>query len=232
MTRAGALRRLAVTLLLVAGLGGGSLALAVAGGHLRFTPAKTSLARKSPPPVPIGGLAPGDSAQRLVTLRNRSTRPVTRMRFQLAERAAPKGEHAVRAPKGRTTPHGYRWVRACRWVLRRGTRVRRCTTRLVLAPSRLLTDPHGLRVVVESCSRPWRRLPASAPAYACPGRRKVLVPSRRLPANRMMRGLPRLAPKARLHLRMTISLPREAGNDLRGRITRLYPRFIVVGRRS
>lgn len=229
MIRAHAIRRILLSVVLIAAIGGGSLGLAVAGGHLKFANAKPSLTKKSPAPLPIGDLAPGDSAQRLFTFQNRNTKSVTRMRFELAERPLKKGERVVVAPKGKTTPDGYQWVKSCRFVIKKGKRVKRCVTRLAIAPSKLLTDTDGLRVTLESCAAPWIALPAALPTYQCPAQAKVLLNSAKLPAKKVLTRLPRIEPRAKVYLRMTIVLPASAGNALRGRTAKLLPTFVVVG---
>lgn len=226
--RRGLTPRILLSVVAVAALGGGSLGLAVAGGHLKFSNAKSSLKKKSPAPLPVAGFTPGDSAQRILTFQNRNTKSITSLRFEMAERPLKKGERVVSAPKGKTTPDGYQWVKACRFVMKKGKRVKRCTTRLAIAPSKLLTDPNGLRSTLESCSEPWTQLPGASPTYICNGRTSVLLAGAKLPAKKVLKGLPRLAPQATLYLRMTITLPETAGNNLQGRTAMLLPTFVVV----
>lgn len=74
-------RRLLVSALIVATIGGFSLA--VAGEKLLFGPGKP-LALASKRSISIRGLAPGDRAQRLITVRNRTRQTVRTVRFRIA----------------------------------------------------------------------------------------------------------------------------------------------------
>jgi hypothetical protein len=224
-------RRLLLTLVATVALAATAYGLATAGANLRFTNARPSLTvLKTPRPVPVRAFAPGDRAERLAVIRNRGTTTVRRVRFELPERGVTPGR-VVRAPRGRATPRGFRWLRECRTVRVTGRDVRRCRTVLRRAPSPLVTDRNGLRVVVEVCSRPWRRVAGAGPRYRCVGRMRRVVSSRRVPTRIVMRGLPAIRPGGRAYVRMTVSLPPAAGNALQRLGTTLVPRYTVLGAR-
>jgi hypothetical protein len=226
--------RVALSVLALTVLGGASLGLAVAGGHLTLTRTKPSLRIAKPPQstLPIIGLAPGDSAQRVTTLVNRSTKTLTRVRFVMAERATTiKGGKVVPAPVGKTTPAGFRWIKSCRWVIRNKKRVKRCATVLRPAPSLLLSDPAGLVVRVETCAKPWTRLPTTAPTYTCATSPRVVAPTTKLPLSKFLTKIPKVPPRGKLYLRTTITLPPGAGNQLQGQSAILLPSFVIPGAR-
>lgn len=227
MRATGRPRRLLTSLLAVALVGGLAVAVAVASNQLRLHAKRSLTTQAGKKPIAIANMAPGDSAQRVVVMRNRGRSAIRGIRLELAEKRTPFGT-PVPAPAGKATPPGYRWERKCT-VIKRGTkRVRRCTTALRIAPSRLVTDPSGLRVSVETCTKPWRRLPGGVPTYRCPGRTRVALAPTRVPVKRPLRRVAPLKPGARLHLRLTFSLPLTAGPQLQGLATGLVPRFVVT----
>ena len=224
-------RRVALTVIAVAGLGGGSFALAVAGGHLRFAKSKSSLnVKKTSHVVPITGFVPGDSAQRVTVLQNRSRKTLRRIRFELTEKTnRVPGSRVVAPPAGATTPAGSQWVKTCKTVVKKKRKIKRCRTALQPAPSPLVTDPTGLQVTVELCPKPWIQLPGAAPVFRCSRRAKVLLAPARVPVKRLLKGVPKVKPGTKLYLRMTITLPASAGNELQGRAAILVPAFVVPG---
>lgn len=226
---AATLRRLVLSAVIVVSLGAAMIALAAAGGTLRMSHARPSLTVAKTPAarLPIRGMAPGDRAERVAVIRNRGAKPIRRVRFELTERPVAPGR-PVAAPRGRTTPTGYRWVRTCTVVTVKRKRVRRCRTVLQRIPSALVTDRNGLRVTVESCPTPWQRLAGPAPAYRCPKRSRVLLRDVRLPTRRVLTRLPRIAPRGRAYLRTTIRMPITAGNNLQGASADLIPRYVVL----
>lgn len=228
------LARIVLTILAVAVLGGAGLGMAVAGGHVAFLQSKPSLRVAKPPQsaLPITGFAPGDSAQRVTTLVNRSAKTITRVRFVLAEKATTiKGGKAVPAPAGKTTPPGFRWIKSCKWVVKNTKRVKRCATVLRPAPSLLLSDPAGLVVSVDICAKPWTRLPTPAPTYSCAKAPKVVVSTTKLPISKFLKKIPKIKPRGTLYLRTTITLPPAAGNQLQGQSAILLPSFVIPGAR-
>ncbi len=227
------IRRVALTVIAVACIGGGSFALAVAGGHLHIANARPSLRVKaSLATLPIVGFAPGDSAQRIALVQNRGKKTIRRIRFELAEKSTVTARgRIVAAPAGATTPDGAHWVRTCATVIKKHKKIRRCRTRLRPAPSPLVADPTGLQVTVERCSKPWIQLPGPAPSYACRKRMTVVVAPTKVPARMFLKGIPKLKPGAKLYLRMTITLPANAANQLQGRSATLVPTFVIPGGR-
>ncbi len=80
----GAARKLALSVIVVAALGGATLGMAVAGGHLHFlTATKPPLKASIPVPLSVNRMAPGDTAQRVVTMTNRSSRTIRRIRMSV-----------------------------------------------------------------------------------------------------------------------------------------------------
>jgi hypothetical protein len=225
------IRRVALTVIAVAGLGGGSFALAVAGGHLQFAKSKSSLnVKKTSRVLPITGFVPGDSAQRVTILQNRSKKTLRRIRFELTEKSTPvPGSRVVAPPAGATTLAGSRWIKTCTTVIKKHRKIKRCRTTLQPAPSPLVTDPTGLQVTVELCPQPWTQLPGPAPIFRCSKRVKVLLAPARVPVKKFLKGIPKLRPGKKLHLRVTITLPANAGNQLQGRSAILVPAFVVPG---
>ena len=233
MIRGSVIRRVALSAIAVTGLGGGSFALAVAGGHLYFANSKPSLRIKAAvASLPIVGFAPGDTAQRVALVQNRSKKPLRRIRFELAEKSTmAAGSRVVRAPAVTTTPDGSQWVKTCKTVIKKKKKIKRCRTTLQPSPSPLVVNLTGLQVAVELCPKPWVRLQGPAPVYSCPTRTKVVVAATKLPAKKLLTGIPKIKPGARLYLRMTISLPASADNQLQGRSALLVPAFVVPGGR-
>ena len=234
MIRGSLIRRVALSAIAVAGLGGGSFALAVAGGHLYFANSKPSLRVKAAvASLPIVAFAPGDTAQRVALVQNRSKKPLRRIRFELAEKSTRvAGSRVVSPPAGATTPDGSQWVKTCKTVIKKKKkRIKRCRTTLQPSPSPLVVNPTGLQVAVELCPNPWVRLQGPAPVYSCPKRTKVVVAATRIPAKKLLKGIPKIKPGARLYLRMTISLPGSADNQLQARSALLVPVFVVPGGR-
>jgi hypothetical protein len=225
------IRRVALSAIALAAIGGATFGLAVAGGHLHFANARPSLGVKRAPAstLSISGLAPADTVQRVTVLQNRSRRTISRIRFELVEKSAVAGGRVVPAPAGKATPPGFQWVKSCTVGQRGKKRIRRCRTALRPAPSLLVTDPDGLRVTVDACPRPWRLIAGAAPTYTCAKLPRVLVAQARVPVRKVMKRLGKVKPGGKLYLRMTITLPASAGNALQGQSTVLVPTYVVPG---
>lgn len=82
-------RRIVLTAAAIIGIGGGALSVAAVNGQLRLWPSRSPMAATNATSFTIKGMAPGDRAQRLITITNKSRRTATRM--------------AVRVPRG-TSP--------------------------------------------------------------------------------------------------------------------------------
>ena len=82
-------RRIVLTAAAMLGIGGGALSVAAVNGQLQLWPSRSPMAATHATSFTINGMAPGDGAQRLITVTNTSRRAVTRM--------------AVRVPRG-TSP--------------------------------------------------------------------------------------------------------------------------------
>ena len=102
---------------------------------------------------------------------------------------------------------------------------------LGLSRSLLATSPNGLRVTVERCSRSWTKSRRTR-TYGCRGRHWVALESVRLTSRKPFR-LRHLTgrPGRTDHLRLTVSLPRQAGNALQLRSARIAYRFVGVAAR-
>jgi hypothetical protein len=89
----------------------------------------------------------------------------------------------------------------------------------------------GLQLTIERCSRRWTRK-GRAKAYVCRGKHWSVLKAIRVRGERRLtlRHLSRLPGKTD-HLRFTMSLPRTAGNELQGRISRMVYRFTGVAAR-
>jgi spore coat-associated protein N len=87
---------------------------------------------------------------------------------------------------------------------------------------------HGLRIAIDRCSTKWR---GRRGRYSCRGRRFVVVASRPLVGHRRAR-LRRLGlrPGRAAHLRLTLTFPAGAGNELEAQLTRAVYSFVGVTR--
>jgi hypothetical protein len=86
----------------------------------------------------------------------------------------------------------------------------------------------GLRLSLERCSRPWKRVGHSS-AYKCRGTTTKLLTRVPVLGKRKLKGLVvRRESKARL--RLTLTLSSGAGNALQGKTTKLRYRFTAVAR--
>jgi hypothetical protein len=94
--------------------------------------------------------------------------------------------------------------------------------------SRLLGS--ALRLRIERCSRRWAKQSATR-SYRCRGKRWTVLKTARIHGRRrlVLRHLSR-RPGHADHLRLTLSLPRVAGNELQGQTSRLAYRFTGVAR--
>lgn len=221
-------RRALLSIVAVATCGATALGLTAAGQQLRVVNAAAPVKIKSPAPLAVTGFAPGDSAQRVIVVRNQGRSALRSLRFELDEKRTWTLGSPVAAPPGRATPAGYRWERVCKTVKRKGRRpARRCTTTLRPVPSPLLTDAQGLQVRLDTCSKPWKKLPTAAPTYRCAGKTVTVLASRRLPIRATLRRFAKVPPRGQLHVRMTVMLPAGAGNNLQGRAVALRPTFVT-----
>lgn len=248
-------RRLILSLIAILMIGGGTIGIAAKSGTL-VKSKPTVKARAITPTVKVKNVVPGDQMQRVVILTNTSKRALTRLRFEMAEKPSPILGTKVKAPKGKATPAGYEWARRCvvtKKRLKNGKirRVSRCTTRLRPAPSALLTNREGLRVRVEVCPLPWKRV--TKVSFVCPATQRVkvrtklkngkyrtrivtkrvktvvLIPNAKLPVRGVTRRIPKLAGRGKLNVRITTTLPVTAGNDLQGKSVVLIPKFSTPG---
>jgi hypothetical protein len=90
----------------------------------------------------------------------------------------------------------------------------------------LLTDrKQGLRLSLERCSRGWKG-PLRAHSYRCRGKRTRLLSRRPVLGRRRLGLLLRGGQKA--YLRLTLTLPAQAGNALEGQTSTLVYRFTAV----
>ena len=248
-------RRLMLSLMAVLLIGGATVGIAAKKGKLATKPAVVK-ARSITPSVKVTNIVPGDQMQRVVILTNTSKRTLTRLRFEMAEKPPAIVGTRVAAPKGKATPAGYEWARRCvvtkkRLKNKRIRKVTRCTTRLRPAPSALLTSPAGLRVRLEACPLPWKRV--TKVTFACPATQRVKVRKRlkngkyrtrivtkrirtvaligdaKLPVRGTTRRIPKFPPRSKMNIRITTALPSWAGNDLQGKSVVLIPRFGTPG---
>ncbi|HEX3266480.1 MAG TPA: hypothetical protein VHQ98_00695 [Gaiellaceae bacterium] len=86
----------------------------------------------------------------------------------------------------------------------------------------------GLRLTMERCSKRWTR-EGRTKAFVCNGKHWSVLKAIRVTVKRgfTLRHLSRLPGKTD-HLRLTVSLPRTAGNELQGRMSRMLYRFTGV----
>ena len=136
--------------------------------------------------APVGALAPGDRAQRIVELRYRG--------------------------KGRFTAV---WVRP----------------KIVRSSLLDQTKHGGLRLTIERCSKRWTKKRRTETSV-CHGKRWNVLKNVRLTRAKprfRLRHLSRRAGRTD-HLRLTVSLPTAAGNDLQGQRSRIAYRFVGVAR--
>lgn len=251
-------RRVLLSIVAILLIGGATIGIAASSTTLRKK-APSLKARSLTPSIKVTNFVPGDRTQRVIILTNTSARTLRSLRFEMAEKPSKVAGTTVPAPRGKTTPSGFEWARQCvvaKKRLKSGKirRVTRCRTRLRPAPSRMLTDPNGLRVVVEACPVAWKRTSPRAVTFDCPPtvrvkvrtrlksgkyrtrivtqriRPVVLVRDAKLPARGTIRRIPKFAPKTKLNIRITTYMPISAGNELQGRTVTLIPRFIVPGR--
>jgi hypothetical protein len=99
---------------------------------------------------------------------------------------------------------------------------------LGLSRSLLGTSRNGLRLTVERCSRSWTKV-RSTRTYGCRGRQWVALKTVRLTSRKPFR-LRHLSGRTggTDHLRLTVSLPAQAGNALQLRTARIAYRFVGV----
>jgi spore coat-associated protein N len=128
----------------------------------------------------VGGLAPGDRAERTLELRYR-------------------GRFAAIVLKTRTS-----------------------------GSSLLRSNATGLRLVVERCSKRWTKKHGTR-SYVCRGKRWSVLKTVRVSGKRKLR-LKHLSRRAGRtdHLRLTVSLPRSAGNTSQGQTARVAYRLIGI----
>ena len=88
----------------------------------------------------------------------------------------------------------------------------------------------GLRLTIERCSKRWVRNPRTR-TYACRGRHWVVLHTRAIGSRQPFR-LRRLSARAARtdHLRLTLRLPRQAGNELQHRLGKLVYAFTGAAR--
>ncbi len=221
-------KRALLSLVAGASCGATALGLTAAGHELRIVHGTAPVKIKSPAPLAVTGFAPGDSAQRVIVVRNQRRTALRSVRFELDEKRTWIPGTPVGPPPGRTTPAGYRWERTCKTVKRKGRKpARRCTTTMRPIPSPLISNAHGLQVRLDTCSKPWTKLPTAAPTYRCAGRAVTVLASRRLPVRVTLKRFRKVPPRGQLHVRMTVTLPAGAGNDLQGLNVALRPTFIA-----
>ena len=102
---------------------------------------------------------------------------------------------------------------------------------LGLSRSLLGTSPNGLRLTVERCSRRWTKSPRPR-TFGCRGRHWVALKTVRLTSRKPFRLRHLSGRPGRVdHLRLTVSLPRQAGNALQLRTARIAYRFVGVAAR-
>ena len=94
--------------------------------------------------------------------------------------------------------------------------------------SLLRSNATGLRLVVERCSKRWTRKRGTR-SYSCGGKRWSVLKTIRVSGKRKLK-LKHLSRRAGRtdHLRLTVSLPRAAGNASQGQTTRVAYRLIGV----
>ena len=92
--------------------------------------------------------------------------------------------------------------------------------------SELASNPGGLRVAIERCSRRWR---GHGGRYSCPGRRSVVLASRPLRGRTKLRSLG-LRRGRTAHLRLVLTFPAGAGNALQGQSANAVYTFVGVAR--
>lgn len=100
------------------------------------------------------------------------------------------------------------------------------------SPSSLLDqDPHGLQLAIDRCSLPW--IPVARPhgtqRLACPGTTTQVLATRPLRLQDQALSGAALHPQdQKVHLRLTVSLPIEAGNEFQGLTSGISYRFSMV----
>lgn len=213
--------RLAASLALVILLVGSVVGLAVVRGDIRLGPKRASLVLKKSKELalPVRDLAPGDRVERLMILQNRGRTPLRRLRFEIGEQR----RSGVRLSKVRVNGRLRTVCRSAR--TKRRVSCKRKPSRSALATARR----EGLRVSVQRCPVPWKRLRAKAPAYVCPKKMVAVVGWTRIPVRRVLRKTPPLRPGERAHLRVTLLFPRRATNALQNTTAVLVPRFTARG---
>lgn len=213
----------------IVGIVGTSLGLAAAGGQLRpfATTAKLKVTPATPPA--ITRLAPGDVAQRLLTVTNTGAKPMKLLHFMSDERRSGILGKVVPAPRGATTPPGYRWERRCWYEYVPGSHLRivRCRTNRRPIPTLLAQSANNIKMRVELCSVPWRRLSSKAPSYRCPGKQTTVMSARRVIQPQMYWHVPLRKPGQSYSFRVTYTFPRGAGNVYQGRSSHVIPGFTL-----
>jgi hypothetical protein len=85
----------------------------------------------------------------------------------------------------------------------------------------------GLLIAIDRCSRRWRKRGA---AYSCPGRRLVVLSRRPLLGRARLRRLG-LSHRRSAHLRLVLTFPPDAGNELQAETVHATYSFVGVARR-
>ena len=82
-------RRIILTVVAVIGIGGGALSVAAVNGQLNLWPSRSPMATTHATSFTIKAMVPGDRAQRLITITNKSRRAVTRMAIRVPRGTSP-----------------------------------------------------------------------------------------------------------------------------------------------
>lgn len=77
-------RRIALTVVAILGIGGCALGVVAVSGQLTFLRSTRPMTVTLATPLDVSALAPGDTAQRLITITNTSGRVINRMTFRVA----------------------------------------------------------------------------------------------------------------------------------------------------
>ena len=85
---------------------------------------------------------------------------------------------------------------------------------------------NGLQIAIDRCTKKWRKRRAG---YLCPGKRVAVLVRRPLLGQTKLRRLG-LRGRRRVHLRIVITLPANAGNSLQGQSTDVTYSFVGVAR--
>jgi hypothetical protein len=90
-------------------------------------------------------------------------------------------------------------------------------------PSPLTDGAQGLRLSLERCSTRWRPA-AGGRSYRCRGKRSTLIGQAQVLGSWRLKRIS-LRRRRKAYLRLTLTLPSEAGNELQGQATGLVYRF-------